>query len=130
MPVSLTFDERRQWVISVFHGELDDPSLRDRARKLRADPRFHERMPELVDLTAVSAVSLTSEMMKVSARSRLHASGVRCVILAVENRVFDFARAYQVLRERNGMMGLRVVRTIPEAVEWLEALDTREAAIA
>ncbi|MEP6619725.1 MAG: hypothetical protein ABJE47_10425 [bacterium] len=119
MPVSHTTDTERNFVHTIFLGELDDDAVRERARKLRADPRFNDQMPELVDLSGVTGVSLTAEMMRVSARSLLHSSGVPCAIVAPDDRVFDFARAYQVLRERNNIMGLRVFRDTPAALDFL-----------
>jgi hypothetical protein len=119
MPVSYSIDTQHPLVYTVFRGDVSDADFVEHLRSLYADPRFDSGMPELVDLTNVTSVSATSEMIPASARWPLHSSYAQRAIVAPTDYLFGLARMYQSYRDDIGQANLKIFRELTPALEWL-----------
>jgi hypothetical protein len=119
MSVRHAIDEERQLVHTVFEGELTDDDLRTHLKVLRASPRFHRLMRELMDLRAVTDVSVSSAMLSASATWVLHAPEARRALVAPTDLLFGLWRMYQTHLGEVGELHVGVFREVEPALQWI-----------
>jgi hypothetical protein len=119
MSVHHAIDEERKIVLTVFRGDLTDADLRAHQLALSANPRFHPSMRELVDLRAVTDVSVSSAILNASAGWPLHAPEARRALVAPTDLLFGLFRMYQTHLGEVGASQLGVFRELGQALQWL-----------
>jgi hypothetical protein len=119
MSVLHAIDEQRDLVLTVFRDDLSDDDLRAHVLALRANPHFHKWMRELIDLRAVTRVSVSSAMLSESARWLLHAPEARRALVAPTDLLFGLWRMYQTNLGEVGSSQLGVFRDLQSALRWI-----------
>jgi hypothetical protein len=119
MSVLHAIDEQRDLVLTVFRDDLSDDVLRAHLLELRANPHFHKWMRELIDLRAVTNVSVSSAMLSESARCMLHAPEARRALVAPTDLLFGLSRMYQTNLGEVGSSQLGVFRDLQPALQWI-----------
>ncbi len=119
MTVLHVIDEQRDLVLTVFRDDLTDDDLRAHLQELRANPHFHNLMRELVDLRAVTKVSVSSAILNQSARWLLHAPEARRALVAPTDLLFGLSRMYQTNLSEVGASQVGVFRELLPALQWI-----------
>ena len=120
MPADYRIDRAKGVVFSRAWGPVSKQEMRDYGRRLRADPDFRPELKQLWDLTAITRTSLDYTELTALAQTRTFAPDSRRAILAPHDLAFGMARMLQAVREKAGETNIRVFRTWPEALRWLE----------
>ena len=118
MPIRYRLDPSRRLVRTVAWGELTNQDLLEHQAGLRQDRDFDPKFDQLVDLTRVSRIEVTSEGILELAEATVFDRGVRRVMVAPADALFGMARMFQALRDAAGEQH-HVVRTLAEARELL-----------
>lgn len=117
MLISCVIDPLKCLVSAKFGGTLtlEDVELYD--AQLRADRRFSPRYSEIVDLTQLETVAMSSrEMMRLRAEIPFFPQSRRALV--VNNRDQSHAaHLYRIIRKD---ANIRVFRSFDDAIEWLE----------
>ena len=123
MCVDYRIDTARGLVFTDCHGNISAADMDDIAQRLRNDPAFNPDYRQLVDLTAVSGISAPFDAIRHFAsdqRGDPFSGKSHRAIVAPHDLTFGVARMYEALREDKDNGALRVFRSLPEALKWLE----------
>ncbi len=93
--------------------------------RLLADPDFDPSFSQLLDFTHVAKIDLTAADVELLAVRNIFSPESRRAILVPNDLAFGFGRMYEILREAAGERGIRIFRSLEEALEWV--LSKQEA---
>jgi len=80
------------------------------------DPSF----AEIIDLTEVTKVDLSAEEVReLALQSAFSPHSRRAFVVPDSVQVFGLVRMYETLRELQGETGIRIFRTLDEALAWV-----------
>jgi len=75
---------------------------------------------EILDLTEVIKMELSDDdMRELAQKSPFSLHSRRAIVVPDNKRVEGLARMYQVLREVQGETGIRIFRSLDEALRWV-----------
>jgi hypothetical protein len=121
MPVVLKIDPRRQLVYSTFYGKLTDAELAGHGHAIATDPDFRPHFSEIVDLTAVTEMSISEgTLAALASNPSLFSESVMHIVVAPSEPLFQMASRYKHLAQ-SSRRNLFVVRTRAEAYRLLPA---------
>ncbi len=106
-------------MLSTASGVLtlaDVVSHRDRLSK---DPEFDPSYSQIADFTQVTRVSLTAGEIHEFAQVGIFSPHARRALIMPNTHLYGLGRMFEILREIEGEKGIRVVRTIEEALAWV-----------
>jgi hypothetical protein len=133
MSIDYRIDTLRGIVFTVCQGNITAEDLGDIAQRLRADPAFNPDYRLLLDLTEVTEISVSFEMLQRFASDQKgdpFSGRSRRAVVAPDNLTFGVSRMYEALRENRDHGEFRVFRAAPEARKWLgleESAGTRSS---
>ena len=119
MPASYKIDKKNRWVHTVHWGVLsraDFVSIVDRGLK---DPDFDPSFGEIADFTEVTQVEVSGDDIRELAQKNIFSPHSRRAIVVPNDVIFGLARMYEILRDLQGETGIRVFRTLDEALDWV-----------
>lgn len=119
MPASYTIDMKRRLVMSSGVGVLTREDLWGHMERLSKDPDFDPAFSQIIDFTNVTEVEVDPEDVRRLAQRNVFSSHSRRSIVVKDDLHFGLARMFEIHRELAGEMGIRVFRTLEEAVRWL-----------
>jgi len=125
MPAFYKIDKERRLVLSSATGSFNKEDALGHQNRLRADPDFDPTFSQLMDFTHVTQVLLTPADVKQLAISNIFSKESRRAFLVANDLEFGLARMYEILRENAGERGIRVFRSLEEALDWV--LSRQEA---
>ena len=118
MPGTYEIDPQRRLVTSRFWGAVTDTEVFEHNQKLRSDPRFDATYQQLVDLTAVTGISVTTGTINETSLDQFFQPGTRRAFVAKDDAVFGMARMFALRAESVGQT-IQVFRDGGAAREWL-----------
>lgn len=118
MPISYAIDVDRALVMARWWGAVTDQEVREHNHDLRTDPRFDARFRELVDMTAVTKLLITTHLIYEMAMDQFFEPGTRRAIVASSDAIFGMARMFALRAESVGQT-IEVFRASVSAEEWL-----------
>jgi hypothetical protein len=116
-------DKERRLVTTTAAGVITLAAIWAHQERLAKDPDFDPSFAQLLDITQVRKVELSSEEIRRAAGRSVFASNTRLGIVASSNFVYGIARMFQILREMNGDSGIQVFRERDEALAWVLGRD-------
>jgi hypothetical protein len=116
-------DKERRLVTSTASGVITLPEIWAHQEKLLKDPDFDPSFAQLLDVTQVTKVELSSEDVRRVAESNTLSSNPRLAIVATSAFVYGLARMFQIFREMVGEEGIRVFRDRDGALAWVLGKD-------
>jgi hypothetical protein len=116
-------DKERRLVTSTASGVITLPEIWAHQEKLLKDPDFDPSFAQLLDVTQVTKLALSSEDVRRVAESNTLSSNPRLAIVATSAFVYGLARMFQIFREMTGEEGIRVFRDRDEALAWVLGKD-------
>jgi len=118
MPISYFIDADRALVTTRWWGAVTDHEVLDHNRMLRADRAFESHYRQLVDMTGITELRISTNLIKEIAIDQFFEPGTRRAIVASSDAVFGMARMF-ALRAENVGQTIEVFRQSAPAEEWL-----------
>jgi hypothetical protein len=118
MPISYVIDADRTLVTTRWWGAVTDHEVLDHNRMLRADRAFDSHYRQLVDMTGVTELRITTDLINETARDQFFEAGTRRAIVASSDAVFGMARMFALRAESVGQT-IEVFRESGPAEAWL-----------
>ena len=123
MPVVLHIDVAKRVVISEFSGEVTNEEFMRQTSLIQSHPDFNPHFSEIVDFTAVTRTSLSTETIWTMATTKsLFLPTAKHIVIAPADFAFGLARMFQTLAE-DSRPNLKVVRSRSEAYRLLGLED-------
>lgn len=119
VPVFYKIDKDRRLVMSSGSGVLTVGVALAYMDLLSKDPDFDPEFSQVSDFTQFTGIDLSPEDVRQLARRNIFSPRSRRAFVVKNDLQFGLARMFQIHRELNGEMGIRVFRTIDEALDWV-----------
>ena len=116
-------DKERRLITSTASGVITLPEIWAHQEKLDKDPDFDPSFAQLLDVTQVTKLKLSSEDVRRVAESNTLSTNTRLAIVATSSLVYGMARMFQIFREMKGEEKTRVFRDRAEALAWVLGKD-------
>ncbi len=119
MPAFYKIDKAHKLVLSTASGAFTLADALAHHDQLAKDPDFDPQYSQLVDFTHATTVELTADDVRTLVEHRVFWPCSRRAILVHGDLVFGLARMFEMLRESAGDQGIRVFRSLDDALEWI-----------
>jgi hypothetical protein len=121
MPAFYKIEKENRLVLSTASGIVTMNEVWGHQQKLAVDPDFDPTFSQLMDVSHITKIELTTEDIRRLAQETLFHPTSRRAILVNSDAAFEFARMFQMLRESAGETGIEVFRDLNDALEWVLA---------
>lgn len=118
MPISYDIDDKQRRITSRLWGAVTEDEVYGHNSQLRRDPRFNPDYRQLVDLTGITEIRVSTNMINDTARDQFFTPGTRRAFVASDDAVFGLARMFAMQAEGDGQT-IEVFRDPQKAEEWL-----------
>jgi hypothetical protein len=118
LPASYDIDKKERLVTSRLWGPVTEDEVHDHNTRLRNDPAFDPGYRQLVDLTEITEIRVSSSTVNVAAMDQFFTPGTRRAFLASSDATFGMARMFALRAEGSGQT-IEVFRDRKKAEEWL-----------
>jgi hypothetical protein len=125
MPISYVIDAHRALVTTRCCGAVTDQEVLDHNQNLRTDPEFDSGYRQLVDMTGITELRISTNLINATAIDQFFEPGTRRAIVASSDAVFGMARMF-ALRAENVGQTIEVFRQSATAEEWLGLHSSRK----
>lgn len=119
MPSFYKIDKDRRLVLSTGWGAFTLADAVSHQRKLAQDRDCDPGFSQIADFTQVTQFDLTTDDMHRFAQSSVFSPVSRRAVLMPNEAAFGIGRMYEILRGLEGEKGIRVFRTLEEALDWV-----------
>jgi hypothetical protein len=119
MPAFYKIDKERKLVMSSATGVFNKAVALDHQNRLLADPDFDPSYSQLMDYTHVTQIDLSAADVGLLAVRNVFSPDSRRAFLVPNDLAFGFARMFEIIRENAGERGIRIFRTLEEALDWV-----------
>lgn len=116
MPASYKIDKERRLVLTTAWGVFTLADAVSHQQKLGKDPDFASSFSQIADFTQVTEFDVTADDIHRFAQSSIFSPTSRRAILMPNEAGFGVGRMYEILRGLEGEKGIRVIRTLDEAL--------------
>ena len=99
-------------------GPVTEDEVHDHNRRLRRDPAFDSGYRQLVDMTGITEIRVSTNMINETAQDQFFTAGTRRAFIASEDATFGMARMFALQAEGLGQT-IEVFRDRKMAEEWL-----------
>ena len=115
MPTKLRIDPKARIVYSTLSGDIETEDLVRQVAAIRAHPQFNPEFNELIDLSAVTSLNVSSEdVRRLAVRDSSFSPSADRVLVASQDLVFGLARMFQTFSAER-RPHFTVVRSLSEA---------------
>jgi hypothetical protein len=118
MPLTYVIDASRRIIIVRASGILGEDDLRATSVLMRGDPAFNRNFGQLLDLRAVTEVTVSIPALARLAASSAFAPGVRRAFVGVSDAQYNAAWTFAMLSEPHDQL-VHVFRDMSVAEAWL-----------
>ena len=112
-------DRENRLVMTTAYGTVTLADALAHQEKIRRDPDFDPSFSQLLDVTHVTKLEITSENVRLLAQSSSFSQTSRRALLVSNDAAYGLARMFEILRESAGDTGIEVFRSLDEALEWV-----------
>ena len=119
MPAEYRIERSRRMVLSRAWGCLTDAELTDNRAALFADAAFEPDMAQLYDFSGVTELKVTSETLRLFARTSRFSPRARRAMVVSSDAVFGMARMYAIMSDKEDQ--IQVFRDVASAMHWLDS---------
>jgi hypothetical protein len=116
-------DKERRVVMSTGSGTFTLPEALRHQDSLLQDPDFDPSFSQIVDLTHVTRFDVEPNDIRKLAQRTIFSNESRRAIIVNTDLAYGYGRMFELLRENFGEMGVRVFRTLEEALDWVLSKD-------
>ncbi len=118
MPISYDIDKKRRLVTSRLWEVVTNDEVDDHNRRLRTDPDFDPGYRQLIDLSGITEIRITTPKVTAAAQDQYFTPGTRRAFVATTDATFGMARMFATRAEPSGQT-VEVFRDRRKAEEWL-----------
>jgi hypothetical protein len=119
VPAFYKIDKERRVVLSSGAGVLNRADIQGHMDRLSSDPDFDPNYSQILDFTHLAGVDIGPEDVRQFAQRNIFSPQSRRAFVVKDDLQFGLARMFEIHRELNGETGIRVFRTIDEALDWV-----------
>lgn len=119
MPSFYKIDKERRLVMSSASGVFTLADAVSHMDRLSKDPDFDPSFSQIADFTQVTRIALSSDEIRRLAQRGLFSSHSRRAFITPNETIFGIGRMFETLRSFEGEVGIRIVRTLEEALDWV-----------
>ena len=123
MPAFYKIDKTHKLVLSTASGVFDLVSALAHQDQLLADPEFDPSYSQLLDFTHITVTEIDAEGVRKIAERTIFWPCPRRAILINKDVEHNFVRLFQMLRENDGEDGIRIFRSLDDALAWIFAVQ-------
>ena len=120
MPISYDIDKKQRLVTSRLSGVVTNEDVDNHNRTLRADPDFDPSYRQLIDLSGITEIRVTTPKVTATAQDQYFAPGTRRAFFAPADAAYGLARMFATRAEAGGQT-IEVFRDRKKAEEWLSS---------
>jgi hypothetical protein len=124
MPEFYKIDRERRLVLSSASGVFSRADAVAHMEKLLKDPDFDPSYSQIADFTQVTKIDLTARDIHELAQRSIFSSHSRRAFIAPSDVAYGLGRMFGMLRENQSEMGIRVFRTLEDALDWVFSKQT------
>jgi hypothetical protein len=124
MPAFYKIEKENRLVLSTASGIITMPEVLAHHQRLSTDSEFDPAFSQLLDVTHITKIDLTTADIRRLAQNNLFSPTSRRAILVSSDTAYGFARMFEMLRQTAGETGIKVFRNLDEALEWVLASRT------
>jgi len=118
MPISYDIDKKQRLVTSRLCEVVTNDEVDDHNRRLRTDPDFDPGYRQLIDLSGITEIRITTPKVTAAAQDQYFTPGTRRAFVATTDATFGMARMFALRAEASGQT-VEVFRDRKQAEEWL-----------
>ena len=119
MPAAYEIDPNRRLVTTRLWGSVSENEIYEHNDKLRNDPAFDPSYRQCADMSALTEVTVSADVIRDTANDQFFLPGTRRAFIAKADAVFGMARMYALRAESLGQT-VEVFREMAPAKEWLD----------
>lgn len=124
MPAFYKIDKERRVVLSSASGVYCLADARSHQERLSKDPDFDPSFSQIADFTQVTQIELSADDVRLLAQKSLFSPRSRRAFIMPNELAYGLGRMYGILRELAGETGIRIFRTLEEALDWVLSKST------
>ena len=83
------------------------------------DPDFDPSFSQIADFRSVTGIEISADEIRQIAQSSVFSPHSRRALIMPNDSVYRLGRMYEILRGFQGEQGIRVVRSLEEALDWV-----------
>ena len=118
MPITYDIDKKQQLVISRLWDVVTNDEVDNHNRTLRTDPDFDPSYRQLIDVSGITEIRITTSKVTAAAQDQYFTPGTRRAFFAPADVTFGLARKFATHAEMGGQT-IEVFRDRKKAEEWL-----------
>jgi hypothetical protein len=119
MPAFYKIDKERRLVLSTGWGVFSLADALSHQQRLSKDRDFDPSFSQIADFTHITGMELTGDDIRQFAQRGIFSAHSRRAIIVPNEAAFGLGRMYETLRGLEGEKGIRVFRTLEEALDWV-----------
>src|SRR5215467_13199334 len=104
---------------SMYWRVLSRADLRSMMNRGLKDPDFDPSFADITDFTKITKIKVSDDDIRELAQRNVFSPHSRRAIVVPNDVIFGLARMYEILRDLQGETGIRVFRTLDEALDWV-----------
>lgn len=119
MPEFYKIDKERRLVLTTGSGVFTLADAVSHMDKLSKDPDFDPSFSQIVDFTQVTRIELSGDDIRRLAQRTIFSQHSRRAFIAPDEVAFGIGRMFETLRSLEGEKGIRIFRSLEEALDWV-----------
>jgi len=119
MPVFYKIDKAHKLVLTTGSGIFDLAAAFAHQDQLLKDPDFDPVYSQLLDFSHVTSVDFSADDVRQIAKRSVFWSCSRRAIFVKDDLLFGLATLFELLRKNAGEKGVRVFRSLNDALDWI-----------
>jgi hypothetical protein len=124
MPAFYKIVKERRLVLSTASGVLALEDALAHQDQILADPDFDPHYSQLLDFTHITKIELSrADVHKLAERAVFWPTSCRAILVTTDLGN-GLARLFKLLRENAGEKGIRIFRSLDDALEWIFVVCT------
>jgi len=119
MPQFYKIDKERRLVLSTGSGVFSRADAAAHMEKLLRDPDFDPNYSQIADFTQVAKIELSAKDVHELAQRSVFSPQSRRALIVPNEVAYGLGRMFEMLRENQGEIGIRIFRNLEEALDWV-----------
>lgn len=119
MPAFYKIDKEHRLVFTTGSGVFSHADAMAHMEKLSKDPDFDPSYSQIADFSQVTAFEISAQQIRELAQKSLFSPSSHRAFIAPNDLGYGLGRMFEMLRENQGEMGIRVFRSLEEALDWV-----------
>lgn len=124
MPLFYKIDKERRLVLSSGSGLFSLSEAKAHQQRLLNDRDFDPSFSQIADFSQFTKFDLSANEIRQMAEKSVFSAQSRRAFIVPNDFAFGLGRMFQILRDLAGEKGIRICRTLEEALDWVLSKGT------